>query len=161
MSLENAKKFLEDLDTNEEAMAKLKESGKDLDESQEISLFGTIARESGYDTTDEELEEILKRVRDCVAATSDQTAKDLDKLPREELDHVAGGKDHDRCEDTYKDSDNCWITDKCKKVILAYPGNYYRDLETGEIIYECKYSHYCKKIMYSPDCTFGRLINHI
>ena len=155
MALENAKKFLEDLDTNEEAIDKLKAAGKDLDESQEISLLGSIARESGYDTTDEELEEILKKTRESVAEASDQAAKDLEKLPREELDQVAGGKDHSICKDTYKDSDNCWMTDKCKRIILSYPKEDDPEWE------DCKFTHYCKKVMQSHECSIGRLINHI
>ena len=159
MAIENAKKFLEELDSNEKALDRLKECGTDLDEAGEISLLGSVARETGYDVTDEELETILKQVRVNIVAAGDQAAKGLEKLPREEIDRVAGGKDHDACQSTYKENENCWVSDKCRAVVWEYKMTEYNT--NNEIINECTINYYCNKVMLSPDCTVGRLINHL
>ena len=31
-----------------------------------------------------------------------------------------GGGDHSTCSDTYKDDENCWFDDNCRKVVNMY-----------------------------------------
>ena len=159
MSKENAKRFLDELDQNEKALEMLKEM-KDADSEEEIRLFASAARETGYDTTDEEIREILENAKAMQIQESDEAAEQVKKLSREDVDGVAGGKKHDpRCKDTFKSGENCWWNDQCNKVVNFYITVLYENgVETSRI---CENRAYCDKIMQSPDCHFGRLIHHI
>ena len=145
MSKENAKKFLEELDTNEKAMAKLKEIGTPTGEADEIRVMAAIARETGYDVSDEELEQMLKSVKKTLASANDKAADGIEKLNLEDLDTMAGGKDYSACNDTYKDGENCTLNDACKKVNnMYYSGN----------ATTCDSYTFCSSWFYSNDC-FG------
>ena len=159
MSKENAKRFLDELDQNEKALEMLKEM-KDADSEEDIRLLASAARETGYDTTEEEIREILENAKATVIQESDEAAEQFKKLSREDVDAVAGGKKHDpRCKDTFKSGENCWWNDQCHKVVNYYiTVCYVNEVETDRV---CDSGAYCDKIMKSPDCSFGRLIHHI
>ena len=118
MSLENAKLFLENLNTNEQVMEKLKTiSLEDTDQTPELAA---IARNSGYDVTDGEMEEFLAKAIQKRKKDTDAAAIKIAMIDDDELEAVAGGGDHDTCSDTYKDDENCWNNDSCKHVINMY-----------------------------------------
>ena len=102
MSMENGKKFLEELRSNEKALAKLKELGTPTGETEEIREVAAIARETGYDVTDEELEKLVKAAKKNRATASDKAAETVEKLDPEDLDTAAGGD-----EPNLADGD-CW-----------------------------------------------------
>ena len=120
MSKESAEKFLKELDSNEKALARLKELGSLTGEGEELREAAAIARETGYDVSAEELEELLKDMKKTVAKTSDKAADGVEKLNPEDLDRMAGGGDHDKCEETYKDNENCPYHDRCAKLLNMY-----------------------------------------
>ena len=158
MSKENAKRFLDELDQNEKALEMLKEM-KDADSEEEIRLFASAARETGYDTTDEEIREIMENAKAMQIHESDEAAELVKKLSREDVDGVAGGKERPACKDTYKLGENCWWNDQCNKVINSYVTTHTD--ENGNVTKTCAGQAYCEKIMKSPECGIGRLIHHI
>ena len=66
----------------------------------------------------------------------------------DEVDSIAGGKDHYDCHDTYKDNENCWFNDNCKK----YTNNYFDEDNPY-----CDSYSYCKGVAHKPDCKIGRI----
>ena len=142
------KEILEELEGNEEAKALLEARGADLDDEEGAKVLTAAARETGYDVTDDEVADLLKSQRAIMAKASDDAAGKWLKLGDDELDDAAGGKDHSNCHYTYKDGENCWAMDNCKKVLIMYfdPDNPYCD----------SFSH-CKGLACKPDCDNGRL----
>ena len=89
--LENAKKFLEELDTNEKAQELLKSAEPGISPNDAAAL-AEAACATGYDVSDEEMQEFLVKVQEVQAAASDAAADQIRDLDDSELDSVAGGK---------------------------------------------------------------------
>ena len=142
------KEILEELDGNEEAKALLEASGADLDDEEGAKVLAAVARETGYDVADEEVADLLKSRRATLVKTSDAAVGAFLKVSDDELDDVAGGKEHDNCTDTYKSNENCMWNDNCKKVINMY----YEEDEP----YCDSYSH-CKGVAVKPNCLIGKI----
>ena len=142
------KEILEELDGNEEAKALLEASGADLDDEDGCKVLAAAARETGYDVTDEEVTDLLKSRRATLVKKSDDAVGAFLKVSDDELDDVAGGKDHSDCHFTYKDGENCVAMDGCKKALHMYfdPDNPYCD----------SYSH-CKGVAVKPNCLIGKI----
>ena len=154
MALENAKKFMEELDSNEKALEILQ--GQELsDDEKGIAALASAARETGYDVSDEEIKEFFAASKQKIAQAADQAATEVQKLSREEIDAVAGGKKgHYDCVDTYRDDENCWVHDSCKKFIV----NYWTKDENGEIV--CENNSFCKGAVRKYDCNMLRVGVH-
>lgn len=56
-----------------------------------------------------------------VAKDSDNAADEVRELSSEQLDKVAGGKDHSDCQDTYISEENCFHNDGCDLAYHYYP----------------------------------------
>ena len=151
MAIENAKKFLEELDRNEEALAMLNEERDVQDEEQQISLLGAAARTTGYDVTDGEILQLLSQSREIMKKTAKDAEKNVE-LSLDEMDAVAGGAGHDDCDDTYRDNENCIFLDNCKKLVRLYGT---RDFGHNPIY--CDSYAYCNNLMVKHDCKVGRV----
>ena len=81
MALDNAKKFIEDLQNDE----KLKASFADITAPEDIVR---IASSAGYDFDEEELQAAEKECRQALAVKADEAMKELSSS---ELDGIAGG----------------------------------------------------------------------
>jgi hypothetical protein len=149
MALENAKKFMEELDSNEKALEILK-AHEQTDEEQEVAVLASAARETGYDVSDEEMKELLTATKSHLVQAGDEAAAKV-ALSKEEIDKVAGGKDHDCCVDTFKDGENCWVNDSCKKFVT----NYWQEDGDGNVT--CYGTAFCDGVMRKHDCKFGRV----
>lgn len=144
---ENAKRFLEELDANEKAQELLKAAAPE-DPGEDASILARVARETGYEISDDEMREFLDELQKRHAATSDAVAEQIRVLNDAELDAVAGGGSHGDCKDTYKDNENCWWEDNCKKVV-----NFYYDVNDPY----CDSNSLCSGFMTKPDCKIGKV----
>ena len=119
MSKEIAKKFLEGIGENEQAVAALKDGPEDMDR---LAVMAEVANAQGLDVTKEELGAAMDEIISERAAQTDRTAEDLKELSMEEMDQVAGGVNlYPRvCEDTFVSNDDCWFHDKCDLVLNWY-----------------------------------------
>lgn len=84
--IENAKKFLESLETNEEAQKILAEAKGMTGVTREYVL-AEAAKKAGCDATEEDFLALLASVR----GTSDKAADAIAELNPEEMEKVAGG----------------------------------------------------------------------
>jgi len=148
MALENAKKFLEELDSNEKALEILK-AHEVTDNDQGIATLASAARETGYDVSDEEMKELLTATKSHLVQAGDEAAAKV-QLSRDEIDKVAGGKGHDICHDTFKDGENCWWNDSCNKVVNMYW------TKCSDGTYECYGTAFCNGFMKKHDCIVSR-----
>ena len=98
--------------------------------------------------TDDEVADLFKAQGAIQVKKSAAAADECLALSDEELDKVAGGKDHENCSDTYKDNENCWFDDNCKHLTHHYYDPYDPVCDT--------YS-YCGTLTILPDCKFGRV----
>ena len=150
MSLETAKKFMEDLNGNEKALEILKSANPD-NEEEESRILGKAARETGYDVSDEDLENLLKNMKRRRVESSEKAAEETQRLSPEEIDSFAGGGDHAICSDTFKDDENCVFDDNCKH----YTNMYSSSEDEGR--YDCDSYTYCKNFLTKDDCSLGRV----
>ena len=148
MSLERAKQFFEELDQNGKAKEQLKALGL-ADDLSQAGQIASIARETGYDVSEAEVTELLSGLRSARAKASDAAAKEIQELELSELDKVAGGVKPGHCSDTYKEDENCWISDRCNKTV-----NFYYFGEPGTF---CDSNAYCEGFMTRYDCDVGRI----
>ena len=144
---ENVKRFFEELETNDKAMELLKAASVDGKEPGSAAL-ADIARQTGYDVTDEDVQACLEQLQQTTAAASDAVAEKLGELSPDEMELAAGGKDHETCKDTYRDGENCWYNDSCNKVNILY---------WVEKKGTCDSNTYCAKTLKRPDCDYGRI----
>ena len=116
--MENVKKFFEELERNDKALELLKAASVDGKEPGSAAL-ADIARQTGYDVTDEEMRACCEEERKRRAADSDAVAEKLGELNPEDMEAAAGGKDPS-CRDTYNEGEWCWFADSCSASIRVY-----------------------------------------
>ena len=109
---ENVKRFFEELERNDKALELLKAASADGKEP-DFAALADIARQTGYDVTDEEMETCLEEERKRRAAASDAVADKLGELSPQEMDIAAGGKGDEVCKDTFNIGEWCWSNDSC------------------------------------------------
>ena len=94
------------------------------DEEEKITLLISFAKELGYDLTREDLQTYIREETERLAKKTDAQSDVIQRLNDDEVANVAGGKHYnstDRCQDTYLDKENCWITDGCDNDVIMYP----------------------------------------
>ena len=140
---ENLGKFFEELEQNEKAQELLKAECADGTEA-DYSALARIARKTGYEVTDEEMADFWTKVKTKQAKASEAMAAQIAELSCDEMDQVAGGKDHMVCSDTYKDGENCMWDDVCDKLFKFY---YYEDDK-----HNCESNTFCEGLLLKRDC---------
>lgn len=119
--MENVKQYLEALEADPKAAELLKAEPAPQSAQGFAELHAAIAEKLGFDVTAEELLQYLGEMQKEIAANSDKAAEEVQDLSLEELDMVAGGKDHEDCKDTYKSRENCFANDGCDAILHGYP----------------------------------------
>ena len=122
MSNKEIAKVLEELVANEQAIAMLKEYEKpDATEDDRIKAYVEVAKKCGYSLTAEEFRSYAEETAKAVKASTDKAANTVKEVSDDELAAVAGGKaSWEKCKDTYKDQENCWINDGCDFAFHIY-----------------------------------------
>ena len=121
MAAENVKKILEALQSDPRAQELIKAVERPEDIDGELRIYAEVASELGYDITSEELKDYMEKAAALTTQKTETAASQIEELPDEVLDKVAGGKkDHDTCKDTYKDKENCWVNDGCDNIFNKY-----------------------------------------
>lgn len=146
---ENVARFLEELDGNEKAKALLEANAANLDAEEGLKVLAAVARETGYDVTDDEVMGLFESRKATLVNTSKAAADEFLTLSDDELDSVAGGKGFNSCSESFQPDENCMFSDNCKKVIT----NYYFDENNAY----CESYGFCKGIAIKPDCKLGRI----
>ena len=86
-----------------------------------MEIYAQVAKKLGFDVTSEELGSYIKELEEGRKARTREDVREIQNLDDEELDQVAGGsKEHNSCEDTYRDKENCWYTDGCDNIWNIY-----------------------------------------
>ena len=134
MKHEKVQAFLEALKDDPKVQEMVREIPEPETPSERIHAYAKIAKNLGYDLSDEDLRAFIADQEQILQAKAQSTAQGLEELPEEELSEVAGGGDHPDCKDTYKDKENCWVTDGCDII-----NNHYSD-------YQCHYNSKCDKM---------------
>ena len=129
--IENVKKFFEELERNDKALELLKAASVDGKEPG-FAALADIARQTGYDVTNEDMKACLEEARERRAAASDAVAEKLGELTPEDMEAAAGGKGNQSCEDTYNAGEWCWFNDSCSEAIRVY-GNTNRKCSKEDI----------------------------
>lgn len=120
MAAEKITQFLDALGKEPKAAEAYKKIGEAATNEEKIALFLGLAKDMGFDLTEEEIKAYIK---ERMAAT-EKKAGAIEQVDDDELAKVAGGKkEHSECLDTYRIGENCWVTDACDAVLQGYPGN--------------------------------------
>ena len=83
------------------------------------AFWAKVLTEKGYNVTPEEIASFIKEAEE---ERRKKTAGKIEELSDQELEAVAGGKDHAECYYTFKDRENCWHEDGCDAVYIQYDG---------------------------------------
>lgn len=119
--MSKVKEFFEKLNTDANAAELFKGKKTAEDPEEAVNTYLDAAKKLGFELTADEIKKyFVERERELKEKTN-STAKAVQALPDDELDKVAGGGDHDECEDTYMDRENCWIHDGCDLINTHYP----------------------------------------
>ncbi len=85
--IDAAKKFLETLNTNEEAKKLLDSAIKGADEGKEIELLADAAKKTGFDVEADD----IRKVMDDLKVTADKALEGIKEIAPEQLEKVSGG----------------------------------------------------------------------
>ena len=121
MTVDNIKKIIEAMEADPKVQELLKDTPQPENQETEIRVYADIAAQLGYDITEEDLKTYLENTSMIIAGRTEEAAGDIQELPDDVLDKVAGGKkDHESCMDTYRDYENCWYNDGCDLFFRHY-----------------------------------------
>ena len=121
MSKEEIRKILEALKTDPGAKELIAGQGMPSDREALISIYAEAAKKLGFEITPEEFRSYVKEQEEARIVKTGESASAIQQLDDEALDQVAGGKkEKDGCKDTYRDRENCWVTDACDIVLEWY-----------------------------------------
>ena len=86
------------------------------------AFWAKILTEKGYSVSSEEIASFIREAEEERRNKTQENAGKIEELPDQELEAVAGGKDHPKCHYTYKDYENCWREDACDIINIYYLG---------------------------------------
>ena len=119
--------IMEKIFSSPEAEELLKEAKPETEEK-EIEAYLKLAEKMGYRLTADDLKEAAKIREEEVRASSELAAQGYTKIAADSLENNSGGAESDepnqKCAYTYKDWENCWISDGCDHFLQEY--SYYR-----------------------------------
>ena len=137
MKHEKVKAFLEALKTDPKAQELIRGIPEPETPASRIRTYAKIAEDLGYDLSDADLDAFIADQEKYPQAKAEAAAKEIKELPEDELEEVAGGKNHADCTDTYKNKENCWVVDACDIVLTHYKN------------YECHHMTSCSNMQES------------
>ena len=129
MSKESAIKFLRELKTNEKAKELLQGRERPKSKDEAIKAYAEIAAELGEDISPEDFARALEEIEAEIHQKTEAVSADMVELDDDDLEGVAGGKDHPECENTVDYSDWCGLNDWCVNFDNQYECEY--DWEWG------------------------------
>lgn len=128
----NAKKALLAIKTDPRAVEALKDLVKPMDEEGILRYYADASRRLGLDATVEDFRKLSEEAGQERAEKTEGAVSQIEALPDEELDSVAGGKNtykyekYDECSgtvginyviitcgNTFEQKENCWSNDAC------------------------------------------------
>ena len=89
--MEEAKKFLRELQTSEQGKKLLQAKGKPQNAEEGAAFFAEAAETLGYHLSAEDIEAAVEELKREQLARSDAAEKEIRELDPEELEKVAGG----------------------------------------------------------------------
>ena len=148
MAEKSIKAFINAIATDPKAKELLKGTAQPEDLDAEIRIYADIARQLGYDVTEEELKAYLEKFTGPLKERTEEAVAGIQELPDETLEHVAGGtKEHDNCKDTYRNYENCWVNDGCDSIYHKYSDYVCHKLAWDNPCHEtaepCSHGAYC------------------
>ena len=125
MSTENAKKFLQFVNTDEKAAELLAERDAAQTEEEGLAVYVKAAEALGFAVTAEEIREAVAEAGKVIAKQSEDADKAILEISGEDLDSVAGGtvnppSKHSECWYSFKDYENCSLCDACDRTFCDY-----------------------------------------
>lgn len=120
MDREKIQKFLEAIQNDPGALELMKEMETPSDQDEAIKSYAGLAGKLGYEITESDLKEYLDREGKRMQQKTEEASSQIQELPDDALDKVAGGQDHDECKVSYKNRENCWFADACDNIIFGY-----------------------------------------
>ena len=91
-----------------------------LEEAAEI--WSKAASGIGHNVSAEEITNYIRESEAEMKRKAQENKEGIESLSEQELEEAAGGKGHDNCEFSFKDRENCWVTDACDNAIIYYGG---------------------------------------
>ena len=148
MAIEKIKELLKAIKTDPEAQAKLAGLVKGESEDGIVRFYAEAAKLLGFDVSEDELRAAVADAAQGRAEKTEAAAEKVSALADEALEQVAGGNyvycvsTSGKCNDTYKDKENCWSDDGCDHTVNLYAGyqceNNYAGTTCGnESKYDC------------------------
>ena len=139
----------------------LEKTGIPEDHDEFVTLLSGLAKEFSYALSEEDLLAAILTAEKRRKTATQKSVEEIERLPDNDLERVAGGyshivcweiyKENDICQDTYMDMENCWQTDGCDQHYNKYPDyNCYCNQKSGYDT-ECgtlEAAHYCQSVLF-------------
>ena len=88
------------------------------------AFWAKVLAEKGCNVSSEEIASYIQEAEEERRKKTQENAGKIEEVSDQELEKVAGGKDHPECKDTFKDRENCWVNDACDAVYNEYDKYY-------------------------------------
>ena len=115
-------KILEEVRANPDVVKELREQDSPGTLEEVAAVWTKAAAGLGHSVSEEEILVYIKGTEEEMRRKAQNTKDEIENLSEQELEDVAGGKGHSQCQFSYKDKENCWVTDACDNVAVVYPG---------------------------------------
>ena len=139
----------------------LEKTGLPNDPEGTVKLLAGLAKEFGYALSEEDLLAVILTAEKRRKTATQKSVEEIERLPDNDLERVAGGyshivcweiyKENDICQDTYMDMENCWQTDGCDQHYIMYPDYHCVCNEKSGYEPECgtlQAAHYCLSVLF-------------
>ena len=115
-------------------------------------MLSDMANAQGLDITKEELSKALEELIRERASKTETAVGEVREMSLDEMDHVAGGFEiySKVCNDSFKDTENCYFNDNCSLVINQYSWHVVHDEVHHTWISEAKCRNTVKTKEWTP-----------
>ena len=120
MAIEKVKETLEKLMADPKAKELFKGLEPPKSEEEKALKIVEAAKKLGYDLEAADLAEYLQKAAADQKKKTEAQAEAIQMLDDSEVERAVGGLNHDNCEDTFLDYENCWYDDGCDNIFQIY-----------------------------------------
>ena len=121
MTKKDLAEALEEIRKQPEIAERMKQES--VNSPQDVPAFwAEVLAEKGYNVSSEEIAAFIQEAEGERRKKTQEHAGKIELLSDQDLEEVAGGGDHPECESSYKDKENCWLSDACDYYINFYSG---------------------------------------